>query len=167
LLYLASQREAFPESPPSESLRYVAYSPDVHQRLARTIERTYVDSLDCLAIDRVRTIDDVLEGYRAGGRFDPARWLLVRSADADLGCVLLADDAANNSWELTYLGVVPEARGKGFGLAITRHAQWLARLAGCKRMVVAVDAENSPAIRVYAAAGFVAWDHRSVFLRTF
>jgi ribosomal protein S18 acetylase RimI-like enzyme len=167
LLYLASPQAAFPESPPAGQLEFIAYAPALHERLAHTIERTYVGSLDCLAIDRVRTIDDVLEGYRAAGRFDPARWLIVRRDGHDVGCLLLADDAPNRQWELTYLGVVPEARGGGLGLEITRHAQWLARKAAQARMVVAVDATNAPAIRVYAAAGFAAWDHRSVFLRTF
>ena len=31
--------------------------------------------------------------------------------------------------------------------------------------MLAVDAANSPAIAVYAAAGFEVWDRRSVFLR--
>ena len=31
--------------------------------------------------------------------------------------------------------------------------------------MLAVDAANEPALRGYAAAGFVAWDRRSVFLK--
>jgi hypothetical protein len=30
---------------------------------------------------------------------------------------------------------------------------------------LAVDAANEPAIRMYAAAGFQAWDRRSVYLK--
>jgi ribosomal protein S18 acetylase RimI-like enzyme len=63
------------------------------------------------------------------------------------------------------MGVVPEARGQGLGISIVRHAQYLARAAGRERLVLAVDAANEPAIAVYAAAGFVCWDRRSVFLR--
>ena len=34
-----------------------------------------------------------------------------------------------------------------------------------QRLVLAVDAANEPALRTYAAAGFQAWDRRSVFIR--
>jgi ribosomal protein S18 acetylase RimI-like enzyme len=165
LLYLASPREAFPEIPPAVHLEFVAYAPERHERLAGIIERTYAGSLDCVSVDAVRTVDDTLAGYRAAGAFDPARWLVARSAGRDIGCLLLGDDGRSGQWELTYLGVVPEARGRGFGLAMARQAQWIARNAGVGRMVLAVDAANAPAIAVYAAAGFVGWDHRSVYLR--
>jgi hypothetical protein len=33
------------------------------------------------------------------------------------------------------------------------------------RIVLAVDAANEPARAIYSAAGFKAWDQRSVFLR--
>lgn len=165
LLYLASPRDAFPEDPPAGPLEFVPYSSERHRQFAGIVARTYAGSRDCVALDSVRTVDDVLAGYRGSGAFDPARWLLVRSDGEEVGCLLLGDDAAVDQWELVYLGVVPESRGRGFGLAITRHAQWLARVAGCRRMVLAVDAANEPAIAVYAAAGFVSWDHRSVYLR--
>jgi mycothiol synthase len=171
LLYLVSTTGAFPRNPPAKHLEFVAYAPERHQRLAQLIERTYAGSLDVRAIDGVRDVDDVLEGYKAGGRFDPARWLLVRHDGADVGCLLLCALAGNGAesdeWELTYLGVVPEARRRGFAVAMARHAQWLARQAGCGRLVLAVDAANAAAIGVYAAAGFVSWDRRSVFLRVF
>ena len=166
LLYLMSPASAFPDAPPAASLTFTPYSPEHHQRLVRVVEQTYVDSLDCPALDAARQVDDVLAGYRAIGSFDPARWLMASDATGDVGCVLLADYPAGNEWELVYLGVVPEARGRGFGLAMTRHAEWLARCAGRERLVVAVDAANAPALDVYAKAGFIGWDRRSIFLRT-
>ncbi|MEX0678428.1 MAG: GNAT family N-acetyltransferase [Pirellulales bacterium] len=167
LLYLVSVTGAFPQNPPAAHLEFVPYSHKRHPRLAQLVERTYAGSLDCRAIDGVRNVDDVLAGYKAAGAFDPARWLLVRHQGTDVGCLLISPDADNKSWELTYMGVVPEMRRRGFALSIARHAQWLARNAGCGRLVLAVDAANAPAIGVYAAAGFIAWDRRSVFLRVF
>ena len=39
--------------------------------------------------------------------------------------------------ELMYMGLVPEARGRGgWGVTIVRHAQWLVRQAGCPRVGV-------------------------------
>ncbi len=106
-----------------------------------------------------------MAGYRALGTFDPAHWLLVSEGPDDVGCVLLADHPSSDQAELVYLGVVPEARGRGIGLAMTRHAQWLAHCAGRGQLVVAVDAANTPALDVYAESGFVGWDRQSVFLR--
>ena len=44
--------------------------------------------------------------------------------------------------ELIYLGVVPEARGRGLGIQLVRAAQRLAGADGCERLVTAVDAAN-------------------------
>lgn len=167
LLYLVSLRGTFPTDRVTTPLAFNEVSLRDRARLAGVIERTYVDSRDCPTIDRARDIDDVLHGYQSVGVFDSARWMIVRHQAADVGCLLLADDPSNNQWELTYMGLVPEARGRGFGVSIVRHAQWLAGQAGRERLVLAVDADNEPAIAVYAAAGFVTWDHRSVFLRVF
>jgi ribosomal protein S18 acetylase RimI-like enzyme len=165
VLYLVSLENAFPESAPAEHLEFVPYSQRRHREFAELVERTYEGTLDCVALDAVRAVDDVLAGYRGAGPFDPARWLVARSEGREVGCVLVGEDPAGDPWELVYLGVVPEARGRGHGLALTRHVQWLAREAGRKRIVLAVDVANAPAKRVYAAAGFVGWDRRSVYLR--
>jgi ribosomal protein S18 acetylase RimI-like enzyme len=167
LLYLVSLPAAFPDAPPAEKLDFVPYSRSTHRPFAELVERTYADSLDCPALDGVRQVDDVLDGYRAASNFDPALWLSVRHAGADVGCLLISAEAEHSQWELTYMGVVPEARRRGVGLTIARHAQWLARTSGCGRLVLGVDADNAPAQCVYAAAGFVTWDRRSVFLRVF
>jgi mycothiol synthase len=167
LQYLVSVRGAFPRNEPRCSLTFVGYTSDVHARLAEIVRRTYVGSLDCPAIEGVRHIDDVLAGYQASGVWDPARWLLVRHGERDVGCLLLTDDPPNDQWELIYLGIVPEQRGHGWGLAAVRHAQWLTGVASRQRLVVAVDAANGPALAAYAAAGFLTWDQRSAFVRVF
>lgn len=166
LLYLVSTSGSFPVSRPPCALTYEAYSAENHQRLARVVLATYAGSRDCPRLDGVRQIDDVLEGYRATGAFDPSRWLLARHAGQDVGCLLLADHAADDQWELVYMGILPEYRGHGWGIEIVRYGQWLTRCAGRQRLVLAVDADNQPAIDVYAAAGFQGWDRRSAFVRT-
>lgn len=165
LLYLVSTRQGFPTQRPEGVLEFSTYAPRDKQRLAGIVERTYVGSLDCPQLEALRDVDDVLSGYQAVGRFDPSRWLIARHAGVDVGCLLLAEHEGAGQWELTYLGVVPEARSQGFGLALVRHAQWLAFQAACERIVLAVDGNNRPALDVYAAARFVAWDERRVYLR--
>ena len=167
LLYLVSPDERFPPSRPAGRLEFESYSPASHGRMARVIEATYEETLDCPRLNGVREIDDVMVGYRATGVFAPARWLLVRHQGEDVGCLLLADHPQQENWELVYMGLVPSARGNGWGNEITQYAQWLTRQAGRPRLVLAVDATNAPAIRVYSSLGFHPWDRRSVYLKIF
>jgi ribosomal protein S18 acetylase RimI-like enzyme len=165
LLYLVSMSGQFPSSPPANELTYVPVAQASDARLAQIVERTYEGTLDCPMLNGSRSTSDVLEGYRAVGTFRPELWLIARDGGQDVGCILLADHAPEKVWEVVYTGVVPQARGRGFGLEMTRHAQWLAAGDAVGRMVLAVDAANAPAIAMYSAAGFVAWDRRSVFVR--
>jgi len=165
LLYLVALRTVFPTNEPRDGLAFEPYQPDDSGRLAKIISQTYIGSLDCPEIDGLRSIDDVLAGYRGSGVFDPARWLIVRHGGHDVGCLILTDHPAHHQWELVYMGVAPTARGRGYGVAIARYALWRAGQAARQQLVVAVDAANEPAKRMYAAAGFVTWDQRCVYLR--
>jgi ribosomal protein S18 acetylase RimI-like enzyme len=165
LLYLVSPTSAFPTTSPEGGLDYAALSPADAARFKEIIERTYRGTRDCPRLNGVRPTAEVIEGYRAVGDFDPANWLIAKDHGTDVGCLILAPHCKERIYELVYMGVVPEARGRGFGRALARQAQWLARRSGAERLVLAVDAANEPALRGYAAAGFVAWDRRSVFLK--
>jgi len=165
LYYMVSVEQDFPLVEPSSVLRFEPYQPEHQRRLEAIVEATYVETLDCPELNGVRTIDDVLAGYRAAGQFDPARWLIVGHEDEDVGCLLLADHPAHGNWELVYMGVRPQSRGRGWGTEITRYGQWLTRCAGRARLVVAVDSANLPAIQQYQAAGFQVWDRRAVYVK--
>ncbi len=167
LLYLVCLAEQFPPSPPCRELQFESYSSAQHARFPELVDATYEDTLDCPAVNGVRCIDDVLQGYRATGQFDPGRWFIVRHQGEPVGCLILTDYPEHATWELIYMGILPLARGRGFGVEIVRHALWLAGQAASKRLVLAVDAINEPALRMYAAAGFQAWDRKSVFVRIF
>lgn len=167
LFYLVSLEADFPATAPVDNLAFIPYSPANHFRLAKVVEETYRDTLDCPQLNGVRSVDDVLSGYRASGTFDPRRWLMVAHDGQDVGCLLLADYPDQENYELVYMGLRSDVRGKGWGLQITRQAQWLTRRAGRPRLVLAVDAANGPAIRMYAAAGFRAWDYRQVYVKVF
>jgi len=165
LLYLVCQENEFPNVRPITRLDFEPYSQDNHQRLVALVDATYQQTLDCPQLNGVRDTEDVLAGYRVTGEFDAARWLLVRHEGQDVGCLLLADHVRDENWELVYMGVVPDARGQGWGIEIVHHAQWLTRCAARPRLVLAVDAANEPAIRMYAVAGFQAWDRRTVYVK--
>ena len=167
LVYMVSVVDKFPQDPSDSDVEFEPLSADNHARLAQVVERTYEATLDCPKLNGVREMADVLEGHRAVGSFSASRWLIVRHRERDVGCLLLAQHAAESQLEIVYTGLVREARGHGWGLEITRHAQRLTRSAGCSRLVLAVDADNSPAIRMYTAAGFAAWEQRRALLRIF
>lgn len=165
LLYLAAGAHEFPRVPPTLPFEVEPYHGEQLPRLAQLIERTYVGTLDCPQIDGLRSTADVLAGYEAVGVFRPELWQIARHESDDVGCVLLNLHPDVGHAEIVYLAVVPEVRGRGFGLDLARHAQWLARQAACEQTVLAVDAANEPAIRVYAAAGFREFDRKAVWIK--
>jgi mycothiol synthase len=133
--------------------------------LARLVSRTYEGTLDCPALDGVRSIDVVLEGYRQQGEYLVDQWYIVRVDGADAGVLILASHAAAGNWELVYMGVTPEARGRGLGSCIVRFALDAAARGGAQRVVLAVDAANQPAVEMYGSAGFLEWERRAVYAR--
>jgi ribosomal protein S18 acetylase RimI-like enzyme len=166
LMYLAGESSAIPHGRPDlAGLEFVAYDDSQRGRLIDLLERTYLASHDCAAMNGKRQMDDVLDGYQATGVYRPESWLIVRGDGRDLGVLLLAEEPAAGHFELVYMGVVPEARGHGWGGRIARHALWLAQRAGAERVVLAVDAANGPALAMYDKAGFIVWDRRAAFVR--
>jgi ribosomal protein S18 acetylase RimI-like enzyme len=165
LLYLVSLAGQFPRIDPANALTFVPQGAGDLGQISAIVERSYEGTRDCPSLNGVRAIEDVIAGYRSIGRFRPDLWLIARTDDDDAGCVILADHSPERTWELVYMGVAPERRGRGLGLEITRHAQWLCARENIERLVLAVDASNDPALAMYAAAGFVSWDRRSVFVR--
>jgi ribosomal protein S18 acetylase RimI-like enzyme len=166
LIYLAweTSQIAAPRST-NDELQFAGYLPSQRGRLGALIERTYAGTLDCAALNNARGIDDVIDGYEATGVFRAENWLFVERSGEDVGVLILADHPQARHWELVYMGLVPEVRGRGWGRQITEHAQILAQHASVERIVLAVDAVNEPALRMYSMAGFRSWDKRRVYVR--
>jgi ribosomal protein S18 acetylase RimI-like enzyme len=117
-----------------------------------TLVRAHDESLDCPELHGRLTPDEVLAGYRDTAP-DPGGWWLAVADDQPAGVLLM------NGNELTFLGVVPEWRGKGVGRRLLEMA--LARTSG---LTLVVDARNAPAIRLYRSAGLAFVGAREVFL---
>jgi RimJ/RimL family protein N-acetyltransferase len=153
LHYMAATEAAFLSDPPPSDLTFEIVPPD-EPELARIVMASYQRSLDCPLLDGWRTIDDVLTGYQATGTFRPELWRLIRSGSNVVGCLLMSDFPEQAQGELTYLGIDPKFRGKGFGLMATRWLLHFGRQTGWRHILLAVDAQNVPAQRIYSAAGF-------------
>jgi len=132
------------------------------------LQATYTGSLDMPELEDVRAFDDILESHRAAGRFVAERWRLGRVLDKPeaAAVLLMAEVLGRSVWEVIYLGLTPAARGRGLGRAVIQHALELAR-DRVPWLELAVDLRNTPALRLYEAAGFVARDRRAVHLAIF
>jgi GNAT superfamily N-acetyltransferase len=163
LLYLSWEAAHAPAQAASE-VAFEPYCEAAHDRFVELIEQTYEATQDCAALNGRRPMNETIDGYRATGVFRPENWLFVRHGAKDVGVLLLADHGTSEHWELVYMGLVTAARGKRIGAAIVRHAQQLVHGAGVARLLLAVDAANSPAIKMYNESGFIAWDTRIVYV---
>ncbi len=145
-----ADREVEPLAPPV--LTWQRFSRLRHRRFADTIARTYADSLDCPKLAGLRTIDEVIETHKHTGRFTPRSWRLVLEGGRPVGIAMVND--LKGRGELVYLGVAPEARGRGIGRALLARAIRDTAERGLTRMGLAVDTHNTPAIRLYEWANF-------------
>jgi mycothiol synthase len=166
LSYLSCEAAEFPQAAPElRGLELAVFDQSQQERLEDLIERTYVGTLDCPQLNDARRMDDVVDGYRATGAFRAENWLFARAANRDVGVLLVANHPKVRQGELIYMGLVPEARGRGWGSVLARHALWMARSATVERMILAVDVANRPALTIYRECGFLSWDRRSIFVR--
>ena len=148
--------------------------------LSQALERSYIDTRDCPELCGMRGISDVLESHRAVGVFDPSLWwIALDRAGAACACLLLSPCPEQDSVELVYLGIGPEARGKGLGskflafglrhlyetvLSPREHAGH-PRVGGAGGVTCAVDTRNTPAMKLYRHAGFERFGLRVPFVR--
>jgi mycothiol synthase len=169
LLYL-HRDTALPLIPPQTEHRFEWHGLDEvdEHEFQRVVQATYVGSLDMPELDGARSIDDALAGHQGTGRFLPERWRLGRVPDHPEQAAVLMISAVpdRDAWEVVYLGLTPEARGRGMGPQVIAHALDLAR-PHAKTLELAVDVRNRPAVKLYSATGFIPHDRRAVHLAVF
>ncbi len=164
LVYYCCDTSLAPAGFSSAPLTTTACEAVDRERLAPLIEATYEKTLDCQELNGVRSSVDVIDGYLEGGAWQSERWRFLQAEGQDVGCILLMQRSPD-SCELIYLGLIPSARGRGWGRLATGAALRLAKELGCNELTVATDTRNTPARRVYEQAGFVEFDRRRVLLR--
>jgi len=155
-----------PEQAGHIELEFERFEESQVERLQELIERTYVDTQDIPLLNGLRSMTDVVDGYRHVGRHDPKNWFFVKTDRSDVGCLLLTDHPSQEQFELIYMGIIPEARGQGFGQRLTERAKQETLAAGRSRLILGVDADNGPALLSYTSAGFFMLQERCVFLRS-
>jgi ribosomal protein S18 acetylase RimI-like enzyme len=155
---------------PDESaatLRYERLRPSLLPQFSATLERTYLDTLDCPELNGKRTLDEILAGHRGQGKFHPDFWWLAYDDTTPVGILILAEMPDGSTWELAYLGIVPEYRRRGLGRAMTLHALHALQHQPAARLLLAVDERNLPALRLYRSLGFLEIECNEVLLYFF
>lgn len=122
--------------------------------IAQVTEATYSDTLDCPGLSRMRSPLETLRGYQRAEGYDPRCWFVARLGDQPVGCVITTPHASAGILELTYMGLIPQARGRRLGRPLLARACRQAELLGLREVVLAVDQRNAPARRLYRWAGF-------------
>jgi mycothiol synthase len=163
LLYLGHDLHR-PVGQPAIDACFEEFSPANEAAFRDALAQSYDGTLDCPELNGIRTVDEILAGYRAGGAFRPDLWWLIRADGQPAGVVILTEIPEGPTWDLSYVGIVPEARRKGVARAATCRTVQAAHGAGVKDVVLAVDARNVPALRLYQSLGFVESEVRDVYL---
>src|SRR5262249_53363130 len=145
----------FPWRPTPERLRYQRYSAATADEFRRTLLKTYEGTRDCPELNGARGVDEILEGHRTQGVFDPDRWWLAHDRDdSAAGLILLTEGAEAEAGDGAYVGVVAEARRRGYGREMLQRALGAAHAADAAQMTLSVDDRNPPAWDLYLELGF-------------
>ena len=140
--------------------RYGQFS---EEELGEVILATYRQSLDCPVLLGLRTADEIIASHKASGLFRPEGWWIADAAGSSAGCVLVNDRPMEDAVEVVYLGVRPEHRGKGLARSMLLLAAEETARRGLRRVLLAADAGNAPAVRLYERMGFLPTHRRWIF----
>jgi ribosomal protein S18 acetylase RimI-like enzyme len=141
------------------------YSAATHAQFRQAIAESYHDTLDCPALSGMREVDDVMLGHKAVGPFDPQLWSLITLNGQVAGCLLLSEIPARHGLELVYLGIAPFARGRGLGRAMMQRVLAIAARRHFEVATLAVDATNTPAVKLYRRCGYTSVAQRIALVK--
>lgn len=127
---------------------------DERDRLETLLTRSYENTLDCPGLAGLRRTADILDGHLASGSPIPQAWHILRIAGRDAGALLFNRNTEGTTIELVYLGLAPEARGRGLGRALLTFGLSALDDDPARNIVLAVDRANLPASGLYRRLGF-------------
>lgn len=136
-------------------LTFVPWRKELDAEFVRVVDQTYDGTLDVPELNGVRSTYATLEGYgRTGLRGESFRdWWLIGRGKEFVGCLLVCRHSPKLA-ELLYLGIVPGERGKGLSCAVMTFLLDWCRVHGVGRILLAADARNEPALKLYERFGF-------------
>jgi len=155
--YLHEKPAALPAS--SAPLTFKTLAEEGEQRFVETVRQVTVGTLD-------RT--DAQDARRLGGEraareyvetlksidFDPDRWKLGYR-DGKLVGLILPQRFDEKSGAINYVGVLPECRGKGYGLLLLAEGTRTLTEAGVAKIYADIDVANKPMAAALERLGYV------------
>lgn len=147
------------------ALREETYAECHEERLAKLVQSTFEGTQDCPAVARWRTGMDALERHRAAAPEHLRHWSFLRSKGRDVAVLLLVENETDSIVEIDYFGVIPEARGQGYGRQAIEWGLKFAQERGAASLRAFVDSNNHYAYKVYAECGFAVTSRRTVLVR--
>jgi ribosomal protein S18 acetylase RimI-like enzyme len=142
-----------------------AYSPETHGLFAQTIVASYEGTLDCPGLLGMREIEDVIASHKGPGRFVPALWLALCHQDQGVGVMLINAVDDLGAGELVYLGLTAPWRKQGLARKLVQQGLHLSCENGLAELMLAVDRQNEPAMRLYQSVGFTATTSRIAWVK--
>lgn len=149
------------------------------------VSQTYEQTADCPGLQGQRTDEQIIAGYHMVGDSATQFWWIAEFENEPVGCLLLAwhkSDAAteqkieishagemvtDNGWcELVYWGVIPKFRQRGFGTEILLFGLNEVRNLNANKLILAVDANNQPALKIYHRLGFIEWLRQEIWVKS-
>ncbi len=155
------RRDLSPECESTRLLSFATARPPFSEEFAATLLATHAGTLDCPELNATRTPAEILAGFTSSPAVE---WHLACLSGERVGVVVLEYAKDYGAADLTYLGVVPAARGRKLGAELLTFAVGEAVVARLLALNVSVDARNAPAMKLYARHGFVEYDRREVWL---
>ena len=150
----------------NEQWRILHYYHENHDAFARVILASYEQTMDCPGLVGKRQIDDIIAGHMSTGRFDPALWFAIYHEQSPAGVMLINEVSHQKAHELVYLGLARPYRGRGLAEQLLRHGLSIIAERGSTEMLLAVDHDNKPAVRLYQSLSFQATvrKHAMIFI---
>ena len=146
-----------------DGLQVTRYQESEQQLLESLIVDSYIDTLDCPRLGNGRSGKAAMDGYLAS-RDQPHSWWIARRDGDAVGCLLLWEKIPE-VWELTYMGIIPSARGNKLGELLLEVAIGVSAYLGARQLILSVDRGNSPANRIYENRLFDCYNSTEVWFR--
>lgn len=145
-----------------KQIRWIAYSEERRDEFECVVRKTYDGTLDCVGLGEARPT--TLESYRRRGEIDPSLWFLAELDAQAVACLLLLSHPDEMSFEVGYLGVVPDHRGKGLSRKVMEKGlKELASRSPYAKLTLTVDEANVPALNVYDTLDFTETERKRVY----
>ena len=148
-----------------DGLSIAHWSPEHRPLFEQAILESYQNTLDCPGLLGLRGIDDIIAGHMSAGEFEPSLWHVVHQQGKPAAVMLLSPLSSRDAMELVYLGLSPAWRGRGLARMLMEYALRISTDHGSSEMLLAVDENNTPALKLYQSLKFTPTARKLAMLR--